>query len=507
MRIRLAFEDPLPRYKCWFEVPSSCSTIRDLQKAIRKGFKLDQYCKTTRLDLDGFFLLPASTIAGLIKDDDLLQVRIRRKCDNLPPRSLPAAGGKKRSIEEAELLYQDSKTAKRRAHMGKEVPTRKSSQSIRPRPGQPNQKQKQHTELNRKPSTLVNSQAVNDKQEKIDDQQRTQSDEVTLSIKGNEAKKPATPFNQKKPEKTINSLNNKKVQNISAKPKNGTSEADSSASEGDVSDDTDSNNTVKPLVKVVPGSGSKQTKARNARRKLQKVLAASAQATTNSHSLHDVQSQDRESIQTTVCTPSRPTVSSNVHTQPSPKIVMTTVDLQDHDIIHKKQKATTPKKNVSFGKKAAGDAHGMSDPVPTQTILKSNTPNNASSIMPAKEDEADLELPLRIYADLPRQEGPLCIGDIIAYKTLEIGPSYNPIISEFKEATVIGLSESGTVAEVQLDRRFRASFEVDGDGQPILGKFDVYDEDAVERARQGIASLDVLSLADCRLISRSKVDS
>lgn len=73
MRIRLAFEAPLPAYKCWFEVPEACKTVHDLQKAIRKGFKLDDLCKTTRLDLDGFYLLPTSTIAGSLKDSDLLQ--------------------------------------------------------------------------------------------------------------------------------------------------------------------------------------------------------------------------------------------------------------------------------------------------------------------------------------------------------------------------------------------------------------------------------------------------
>ena len=81
MRIRLTFEDPLPAYKCWYEVPASCSTIHDLQRAVRKGFSLDQYCKTTRLDLDGFFLLPASTIAGSLKDGDLLQyVSLSTQC-------------------------------------------------------------------------------------------------------------------------------------------------------------------------------------------------------------------------------------------------------------------------------------------------------------------------------------------------------------------------------------------------------------------------------------------
>jgi len=73
MRVRLSFEEPLPPYKCWYEVPATCSTIKDLQRSIRKGFKLDKVCKTTRLDLDGFFLLPASSIVGSLNDGDLLQ--------------------------------------------------------------------------------------------------------------------------------------------------------------------------------------------------------------------------------------------------------------------------------------------------------------------------------------------------------------------------------------------------------------------------------------------------
>lgn len=42
--------------------------------------------------------------------------------------------------------------------------------------------------------------------------------------------------------------------------------------------------------------------------------------------------------------------------------------------------------------------------------------------------------------------------------------------------------------------------ELDGDGLPVLGKFDIYDKDELDRTMSGIVTLDLLSLADCRHI-------
>lgn len=83
-----------------------------------------------------------------------------------------------------------------------------------------------------------------------------------------------------------------------------------------------------------------------------------------------------------------------------------------------------------------------------------------------------------------------------------MGPSYQPIISDFKEATVLSSSMSDMTAEVQLARQFRTPVQLDDDGKPILGKFDIYDEEEFERTRRGIVSLDILGLADCRIISK-----
>lgn len=83
-----------------------------------------------------------------------------------------------------------------------------------------------------------------------------------------------------------------------------------------------------------------------------------------------------------------------------------------------------------------------------------------------------------------------------------MSPSYQPIISDFKEATVLSSSMTDMMAEVQLSRKFRTPVQLDDDGNPILGKFDIYDEEEFERARRGIVSLDILGLADCRIISK-----
>ena len=44
--------------------------------------------------------------------------------------------------------------------------------------------------------------------------------------------------------------------------------------------------------------------------------------------------------------------------------------------------------------------------------------------------------------------------------------------------------------------------ELDDEGLPILGKFDVYDDEQIEMARRGIVVLDMLSLHDCRILSQ-----
>ncbi len=57
-------------------------------------------------------------------------------------------------------------------------------------------------------------------------------------------------------------------------------------------------------------------------------------------------------------------------------------------------------------------------------------------------------------------------------------------------------------AEVQLARRFRSPVMLDDEGQPVLGKFDIYNEEEFERAKRGIVLLDLLSLADCRMVAK-----
>lgn len=67
---------------------------------------------------------------------------------------------------------------------------------------------------------------------------------------------------------------------------------------------------------------------------------------------------------------------------------------------------------------------------------------------------------------------------------------------------MISFSEADMEAQVLLNPRFRKVIEMDLEGRPILGKFDIYDEDIIERTQQGIAIVSWKDLMDCRVVSR-----
>ncbi|KAG9069063.1 hypothetical protein KI688_009954 [Linnemannia hyalina] len=619
MRIRLTFEDPLPAYKCWYEVPASCSTIHDLQRVVRKGFNLDQYCKTTRLDLDGFFLLPASTIAGSLKDGDLLQVMIRKKGDGLPPRHLPVSGGKKRSSEDAGL----SNTADRKASkkMKSTPPNKKptaplvkqhniqvqqsgqgqqkqqpNAQNNKKKNQQNNKKAKQNNSNNNKPQqnsqqlpSKDNVQAKANKKNKNNNQKNNKGDAASNTNTNNNTKTNTSGQNSKGAETngTKRSKNNRTVnvdldqsvnerrnvrfapESTSQPKKVAMSSSSSSGSSSDSSSSSDTSNSNKDssdssdsdsnssdsdsdsdssssesdsnkkdekkaaVTRIVPGMGMGATKSRNARRKLLKMKLAEAREEAVSGSDTSGNPLKRHTVAVTQlvdATPATPPVRTSGKAAPQangkdsahnnnkipspqanrkaptqastpPKVIMTSVDLKDSELITK----TTPKRVTrSTQKKPNGTAQEVPETPQPETGVKQKDSGSKKTVPAEKEsdDPSEVDVTPRDYHSLPKSEDSLAIGDVIAFKTLEMGPSYQPIISDFKEATVLSYSTTDMTAEVQLARKFRTPVQLDDDGNPILGKFDIYDEEEVERARRGIVSFDILGLADCRIISK-----
>ncbi|KAF9350033.1 hypothetical protein BGX26_011739 [Mortierella sp. AD094] len=556
MRVKLVFEDPLPPYKCWYEVPSSCSTIRDLQRLIRKGFRLDQFCKTTRLDLDGFFLLPSSTVAGSVKDGDLLQVMIRKKDDNLPPRSLPAAGGKKRPRESAELPQGVSKNSKRvKTNPPKQTPALNGQSRTPTKPGaghqgnKPNNANAQKNKQNNptKPQIKKGNQAPNTNNQKQQNigpsQNKTRPKSATTiappqsgiaksttSKQANRMRKvKVVPPEKPKPTKTPStSSSSSDSSESSGSDSDSSSSDDSSTSDSDSdsddssdsgsssgdSSDSDSDPTPKssttsaavapatPAAKVPFGCGSSNTKARNMRRKRAALAQTQLTETPNAQT----QEQDQGGETSAIASQSSPSTISlkKPSLQSAPKVFMTTIELKDSELVSKASKSTPPKRVTRSSQRfAAGDqpkdTTAGSDPSPTKAKIEAALAIKVDEYQ--VEDKPDLDAPPRNYEGLPRLEGYPKVGDLIAYKTLEMGPTYTPIISDFKEATITAFSEADMVAEAQLGHKFRVQFEVDSNGNTILGKFDIYDETEIDLAKRGIVSLDMLSLADCRIIS------
>lgn len=79
MRIRLIFNPPLTPCKCWYEITENL-TIKDLAKCILKDFRHTQHAhpKSLKLELDGFELYKRGTTGGLLKENDIVNVQLRK---------------------------------------------------------------------------------------------------------------------------------------------------------------------------------------------------------------------------------------------------------------------------------------------------------------------------------------------------------------------------------------------------------------------------------------------
>ncbi|KAG0343853.1 hypothetical protein BG004_004935 [Podila humilis] len=572
MRLKLVFEEPLPLYRCWFEVPESSRTVHDLQKAIRKGFKLDSLCKTTRLDLDGFYLLPASTIAGSLKDSDLLHVKIKRKSDILPHKSLPAVGGKRSSSDDDSYSGQSGKAKRQKilhvttkdnkqadnsnqANGNKNNHITSNVQNKRNRNIQGNKKQGNKNNIN-----IKNPNNRNANQQKKEDTKTTPKN----ATQNNAVKADATKGKNNQQRKKLSNVKNlptNKAVTVESDSSSSESESDSdsdtdsssgsssssdSSSDSDTDTDTESESSSEPdnkggASKIIhalptpqspPGQGSKKTWLRNQRRRARELAEKgkqkaqweaekTAQGTSKQETpratlpqqLHDETLQESS----THLKPSAASATSAA-SKPGPippKVVMTTIQLKDD-----KQRVQHGKRNMS--KQQQGQKHPRQQQQGQQKQHKQQPLNGQGTLQNRHAEQlnghADINLNDNTHA--PEQNNPWMAAvsstetaqvsvlkdevtgpprDYEVLSKLEGHPSVGDTIA-YKEAVVLSFSEGNNSAEVQLLPKFRTLLELDKDGMPVLGKFDVYDQEDLARTMNGIVTLDFLSLADCRHI-------
>ncbi|KAG0290700.1 hypothetical protein BGZ98_003325 [Dissophora globulifera] len=256
------------------------------------------------------------------------------------------------------------------------------------------------------------------------------------------------------------------------------SSSDSEASDSDSDSDSDSSisdthSLTKLSRKTPPGDGSRQTKARNARRRIAREKFALAQKLEG--------------------TPAGAATSAPSSTPASaaskPKVVMTTVELRDHESVSRTSRPTPTKGRPKLSSGSAyntrsKDASAARDILVAAPSDKSVIAENMSTELDIRGDE-ERGASQMDYDALAKLEGYPSAGDKIA----------------FKEATVEHFSEADMVAKVVLAPRSRKKPELDSEGQPILGKLDIYDEDEHERAMSGVAFIDWITVHDCRVVA------
>ncbi|KAK9767402.1 hypothetical protein K7432_002848 [Basidiobolus ranarum] len=152
MRVRLSFDPSIFPLRCWYEIPVDVSQtsfhhtrIQDLISTLIQDFDIKYESERVYLEIDNFELLPVGKIAGLIKENDLLCVRLRESKDfpiipikrELSPEELkdkPEISPAKKSPKKTKSSKKSSKvedevTIKRKNKRAEESGTPKKSES------------------------------------------------------------------------------------------------------------------------------------------------------------------------------------------------------------------------------------------------------------------------------------------------------------------------------------------------------------------------------------------
>ncbi|KAI9472465.1 MAG: hypothetical protein EXX96DRAFT_584232 [Benjaminiella poitrasii] len=78
MRVKINTITPLPKYQCWYSIPTKIEsqTIHQLRQTMTKQLKLNHDAALLNLSIDGFTLLPQLKIQDLVRDGDLINIKI-----------------------------------------------------------------------------------------------------------------------------------------------------------------------------------------------------------------------------------------------------------------------------------------------------------------------------------------------------------------------------------------------------------------------------------------------
>ncbi|KAF9977690.1 hypothetical protein BGZ73_005200 [Actinomortierella ambigua] len=516
MRVRLAFEPPLPPYKCWHKVDKDVHTIRDLQHNIFETFQLRAHCKSLRLDLEGFYLVPSSPIDGLLRDSDIVSVKRRVKKDReMLPLYSPASSIKRRRKDK------ESKSTSKRKKRSEDEKGATSSTKSKKTSAMMSRKKKANTASSDSSDSSSSSDSEDDTSRANDD--TSSSDSSDSSSSDGDSSSPSSSSSDSSSSSTDSSDSDSDSESESSDDEaGGTSGLHAKRpSRKQAPDATTPKGTGVARKTVPPFQGTSRTRKRNERRKKLNLLCKQSEAEQGStHSRQQKPSRQEPktdvplgeaaqqakaassggSTTTPSTTLSTTTANHARGSQPKhkgPNVFITTSELSDRGALRSNQ---TPKdrghKHSGTTTNTAQAAHYISHSS-TKSMDSSTSTGASSESHPKHEIEPQ---PTIDYDSLQALSGAPTVGSRIAYKVLEMSSSYTPVMSEFREAKVLAWDGATRMAELELAPRFRQAIEYDADGQPVLGKFDIFDETDFERLKAGLVQLDMDSVADCRLV-------
>ncbi|KAI8388874.1 uncharacterized protein BYT42DRAFT_611866 [Radiomyces spectabilis] len=540
MRIKISTCAPLPVYNCWHLVDNDrldptrtieIFTVRDLKKEVVHALRLPSKSKQVALDMGGFQLLEHSPVKNLIRDGDLITVRLteqaseqsspipkkRKQHQDLDQTTQEKAvkiarldssvtAHKKKKKEKATLPDTVAKTTKKKDDKEEKLAKKTKSKDQEKKKAKLSDKT---TGADKKSEKKQKSKsAVDDKGSKKDDKRKSIATTEPLATAKPKSSKPASPLKKdKKPSK----------------------------SQVDTGD-----NSERKFV-VPPYQGSKKTQERNRRRALKKKQlrekSANDDVTTLSAPSAEIEKLAvKESTVTNTIEPhhllkQNKNKKKNFLKDMSKKPRMHVVFEADHDVddaptaaseaFHSEMTAVEevgdeldqsayaqaivtqneadynyqPNDNPRFARQYP--VHSVSTffstPVNYQSQVESEITNISQedgTVFAASEEtgaemsndglvpatEPKVEKVERNYDDYPSLSFPTTLpkpGDIIAFMTLELSESYTPQISDWKEAKVIAVDNN----DQHLIVKYESGFEVK---RAAGGKFDLLTEDENE---------------------------
>ncbi|KAI9591915.1 hypothetical protein BDF19DRAFT_453480 [Syncephalis fuscata] len=420
MRVRLELVTPLPTLRCWYEIPThggrgqEILSIAQLEQHIKREFKIEKH-HSLRLDLDGFQLLPNGRVGGLIRDNDILCISINEDTND--------------ANTTGTLSKSSNKSAKR-----KSIPSSSSSETS----------------------------------------ESSSSDESDVS---------KTKHMKVQPKKQLVKSKQKAVVSSTSDSSSDTSE--DSESDKDSSSSSESSPAEIPIRKVPvdttadtlnlsklipPGQGSTATKRRNMRRLLAKrrkfeaTLAEQGQEM-NGKGLEVNKEKDEDLEQAKV----QQTVVESVkqHSLPvknkpkhftkkmngavrthmrfdAPKLETASMSMDDETDLNTVRDTATPSKLIV----TAVQFHGSQQcqdwwEYRTEPILENNFAPNTTlqssqtkqAVLPDTAVKATVQK--QDYSTMPALHALPVVGQLLAFKQLEMSETYTPEISDYKEATVL----------------------------------------------------------------------